>query len=245
MPDGQVVPLASATARSPVSSLPLRSPEFDRITAGAVATVRRRRRVLAGLLAVAVTVIIVCTGFGAADLEGGKILRAWWGLMTTGGVDESLGPVGVILFQVRLPRVLMGFLIGGTLAAVGATLQALLRNPLADPYVLGVSSGAALGITLATLLAGSSLLTRAPVAPVWGFAGGLMTLVVIYRLAQSHGRLPVHGLLLAGVVLNAVLTALMMFITSIMDPVRSVGLIAWLMGVLTVREWSGLLAIAA
>jgi iron complex transport system permease protein len=210
-----------------------------------VVTVRRRRLVLAGMVAVAALVIVACTGWGAADLGGGEVLRAWWGLVTTGGLDETLGPVGVILFQVRLPRVLMGFLVGCTLAAVGATLQALLRNPLADPYVLGVSSGAALGITLATLLVGSSLLVQVPVVPVWGFAGGLMTLVVIYRLAQSHGRLPIHGLLLAGVVLNAVLTALMMFITSIMEPVRSAGLIAWLMGSVTVREWGELLGIAA
>lgn len=245
MPNGQAVSLTSAATRSPVPGSPISSPEFHWVTVGAAVTANRRRLVLAGLLVIAVTIIVVCTGFGAADLEGKKMLQAWWRLVTGSDVGESFGPVGVILFQVRLPRILMGFLVGCTLAAVGATLQALLRNPLADPYVLGVSSGAALGITLATLLVGSSLLAQIPVVPVWGFAGGLVTLVVIYRLAQSRGRLPIHGLLLAGVVLNAVLTALMMFITSIMDPVRSAGLIAWLMGSVTVREWSALVGIAA
>ncbi|MCP9462102.1 MAG: iron ABC transporter permease [Nitrospira sp.] len=248
MPEGRAASVSSVTVQSQkarTSGFPRGLTEFDRIAAGVVVTARRRRLVLAGMVVAAAIVIIVCTAFGAAHLGGGEVLRAWWRLVVGGDVDESLGPVGVILFQVRLPRVLMGFLVGCTLAAVGATLQALLRNPLADPYVLGISSGAALGITLATLLAGSSLLVQTPVAPVWGFAGGLIALVVIYRMAQSHGRLPVHGLLLAGVVLNAVLTAFMMFITSIMDPVRSAGLIAWLMGSVTVREWVGLLGIAA
>jgi len=248
MSDGQAASVSSVTIQSQkarASVSPRGSAEFGWLTAGAVVTVRRRRLVLAGMVAVAALVIVACTGWGAADLGGGEVLRAWWGLVTTGRLDETLGPVGVILLQVRLPRVLMGFLIGCALAAAGTTLQALLRNPLADPYVLGVSSGAALGITLATLLASTSILTQAPAVPVWGFAGGLIALVVIYRLAQSHGRLPVHGLLLAGVVLNAVLTALMMFITSIMEPVRSAGLIAWLMGAVTVREWSELLGIAA
>jgi iron complex transport system permease protein len=125
--------------------------EFEWLTAGAIVTVRRRRLVLAGMVAVAALIIIACTGWGATDLGGGEVLRAWWRLMTAGRLDEAGGPVGVILFQVRLPRVLMGFLIGCALAAAGTTLQALLRNPLADPYVLGVSSGAALGTTGASV----------------------------------------------------------------------------------------------
>ncbi|MCP9471186.1 MAG: iron ABC transporter permease [Nitrospira sp.] len=248
MSDGQAASMSSVTVQSKearTSGFPEGLTEFDWITAGAVATVRRRRLVLTGIVVAAAIVVIVSTAFGAAHLGGGEVLRAWWRLVTIGRLDEAGGPAGVILFQVRLPRVLMGFLIGCTLAGVGTTLQALLRNPLADPYVLGISSGAALGITLATLLAGSSLLVQASVAPVWGVAGGLIALVVIYLMAQSRGRLPVHGLLLAGVVLNAVLTAFMMFITSIMDPVRSAGLIAWLMGSVIVREWGGLLGIAA
>lgn len=246
--DSQAASVSSVTVQSQkaqASVSPRGLADFEWLTAGAVVTVRRRRLVLAGMVVVAALVIIACTGWGATDLGGGEVLRAWWRLVTAGRLDEAGGPVGVILFQVRLPRVLMGFLIGCALAAAGTTLQALLRNPLADPYVLGVSSGAALGITLATLLASTSILTQAPVVPVWGFAGGLIALVVIYRMAQCHGRLPIHGLLLAGVVLNAVLTALMMFITSIMEPVRSAGLIAWLMGSVTVREWGELLGIAA
>ena len=144
------------------------------------------------------------------------------------------------MMHIRLPRVLMGFVVGGSLAAVGVTLQALLRNPLADPYVLGVSSGAALGAALAMLLGIGASMILLPVLPLCGFAGGLLALLLIYRLAQSQGRLPVHSLLLAGVILNAILTALIMFITSIMEPNRSAGLMAWLMGSLTAPGYAAL-----
>jgi iron complex transport system permease protein len=122
------------------------------------------------------------------------------------------------------------------------TLQALLRNALADPYVLGVSSGAALGAAIAILLGIGAM--AVPMLPLWGFIGGLAALALIYRLAQSQGRLPIHSLLLAGVILNAVLSALIMFITSIMEPARSAGLMAWLMGSLTAQGWASVVGIA-
>jgi iron complex transport system permease protein len=190
-------------------------------------------------------VLLLCSGFGAATVSGHDLLAALLQLMTAGRIDGVVDDTArAILFQVRLPRVLMGFLVGGTLAVVGVTLQALLRNALADPYVLGVSSGAAFGVALAMLLGMGTMLAVVPVLPLWGFCGGVMALMVIYRLAQSHGRLPIHSLLLAGVIFNAMLTALIMFITSIMDPARSAGLMAWLMGSLAPQNWSSLAAIA-
>jgi iron complex transport system permease protein len=79
-----------------------------------------------------------------------------------------------------------------------------------------------------------------PILPFFGFVGGLLSLLLIYRLAQSKGRLPIHSLLLAGVILNAILTAFIMFITSIMEPNRSAGLMAWLMGSLTAPNYPAL-----
>jgi iron complex transport system permease protein len=200
---------------------------------------------LSGLLAASVAVIVSCSGFGAAVLTGSDWLAAIRELIAPGlGDGATAGTAGVILFQLRIPRVLMGFLVGGALAAVGVTLQALLRNALADPYVLGVSSGAALGAAIAMLLGIGATSMLVPMLPLWGFAGGLIALALIYRMAQSHGRLPIHSLLLAGVILNAILTALIMFITSIMEPARSAGLMAWLMGSLTAPGWIGLMGIA-
>jgi len=166
-------------------------------------------------------------------------------LLTVGDLDVAgLGPPAVIMMQIRLPRILVGFLVGGSLASVGVALQALLRNSLADPYVLGVSSGAALGVSLAMLFGIGTIAALVPAVPLFGFVGGLLSLVVIYQLAQSKGRLPIQSLILAGVILNAILTAFIMFITSIMEPNRSSGLMAWLMGSLTAPGYGGLAVFA-
>jgi iron complex transport system permease protein len=196
---------------------------------------------MSGLIVASVVVLVVCLQFGATSVEMKTVVGAILKMFQTDQIDVAgLGTPAVIMVQIRFPRVLMGFLVGGSLAGVGVTLQALLRNPLADPYVLGVSSGAALGVSLAMLLGIGTAFTLLSVLPLFGFIGGLLALVLIYRLAQSQGRLPVHSLLLAGVILNAILTALIMFITSIMEPNRSAGLMAWLMGSLTAPGFSAL-----
>ncbi|MFO0706028.1 MAG: iron ABC transporter permease [Nitrospira sp.] len=199
----------------------------------AILTRRRWALTLAALGIASVIMLVLCSQFGAASIAFTDMLFAVIRLVQTGQLDaSSIGTPGVIFLQVRLPRVLMAFLVGGSLAAVGVTLQALLRNPLADPYVLGVSSGAALGAALAMLLGVASTALWLPLLPVWGFIGGLLALALIYHAAQSRGRLPIHSLLLAGVILNAILTAIIMFVTSIMEPARSAGFMTWLMGAL-------------
>lgn len=208
---------------------------------GAMLTRRRRGLVLIGLLLASLAVIVLCSQFGAVPVKLADVFAALRYVLTGESLDAaSLDTAGVIFLHVRLPRVLMGFLVGSALAAVGVTLQALLRNPLADPYVLGVSSGAALGASLAILLGIGTTVMLLPLLPLFGFIGGLFALVLIYRLAQAQGRLPIHSLLLAGVILNAILTALIMFITSIMEPNRSAGLMAWLMGSLTAPGYPAL-----
>jgi len=209
--------------------------------AGAVLTVQRWMVVIGGLLLASLVVLLLCLQFGATSVGMGTVATAIARLLRG---DEAGSPglatSEIIMVQIRFPRVLMGFLVGASLAAVGVTLQALLRNPLADPYVLGVSSGSALGVSVAILFGIGSTFMLVPVLPLFGFAGGLLALVLIYRLAQSNGRLPVHSLLLAGVILNAILTAFIMFITSIMEPNRSAGLMAWLMGSLTAPGYPAL-----
>ncbi len=245
MPNGQATPLTSTAGGPPAANLITQPAAAGWARSGAIVTSRRRWLVLIGLLVASVVVALVSSCFGAARVSGRDLLAALLELVTVGRIDGAVDETtGAILFQIRLPRVLMGFLVGGTLAIVGATLQALLRNALADPYVLGVSSGAALGVALAMLLGLGTIAAVVSVLPLWGFAGGIMALILIYRLAQSHGRLPIHSLLLAGVILNAMLTALIMFITSIMDPARSAGLMAWLMGSLTPQNWPSLAGIA-
>jgi iron complex transport system permease protein len=148
-----------------------------------------------------------------------------------------LPPEGVVLWQIRLPRVLLAGLIGGVLAVVGASLQALLRNALADPYVLGVSSGAALGAVVGGLvsqtvygMSGGTSGGASWLLFLWAFGGSLLTLLLLYRIASVHGVLPVQTLLLAGVVINAIFSALVLFAVAMVEPTRLFGLLSWLMG---------------
>lgn len=201
---------------------------------------------MSGLSIAAFLLILVCLQLGTQYVGFGQIIRIFASaLFGPVGNIETASTASVILLQVRLPRVLLGFLVGSCLASVGVALQALLRNPLADPYVLGVSSGAALGVAVAVLFGIGTTVLALSLLPVCGFAGGLLALLVIYRMAATYDRLPIHSVLLAGVILNAILSALIMFITSIMEPNRSFGMMAWLMGSLTAPAYPVLAALSA
>jgi iron complex transport system permease protein len=212
---------------------------------GLVLTARRWVAVMTSLVAISVVLLVVCVQFGTQWIGLSQITTILGEMFREHTVgSEQMETTSVILMQVRLPRVLLGFLVGACLASVGVVLQALLRNPLADPYVLGVSSGAALGVALAILFGVGATVVAFSVLPLCGFAGGLLSLVVVYRMAVSYGRLPIHALLLAGVILNSIFSALIMFVTSIMEPNRSVGTMTWLMGTLTAPSYQELAIVA-
>lgn len=197
------------------------------------------------LSAAATVLLLICMQFGTQWIGLSQTAEIFVRLLHEGSAQsETIGTTGVILFQIRLPRLLLGLLVGACLASVGVVLQALLRNPLADPYVLGVSSGAALGVALAILFGIGTTVFALSVLPLCGFAGGLLSLLVVYRMAASYGRLPIHSLLLAGVILNAIFSALIMFVTSIMEPNRSVGTMTWLMGALMSPSYPALAVLA-
>jgi iron complex transport system permease protein len=192
-------------------------------------------------------VTILCLQVGARYVSVGEIMRTLGracGLLTIGDADVSMTTDAIIL-HLRMPRVFLGFMVGCSLASVGVILQALLRNPLADPYILGVSSGSALGVSLAVLFGVGTMAWAIPALPLCGFLGGLLALFVLYRMSATADRLPVHSVLLAGVILNAIFSALIMFVTSIMEPNRSFGMMAWLMGSLTAPADRTLLALLA
>lgn len=201
---------------------------------------------LSALAATGLLLLVVCLQFGAERIGLAEELRLVSLAVREGQAGlESAGAAGVILMHVRLPRVLLAFIVGGCLAAVGVGLQALLRNPLADPYVLGISSGAALGAGLAILFGLTGTVLAFSALPLCAMAGGLLSVLVVYRIATAYGYLPIHTLLLAGVILNAIFSALVMFVTSIMEPNRSFGMMSWLMGTLTAPDYSAMLVLAA
>jgi ABC-type Fe3+-siderophore transport system permease subunit len=134
-----------------------------------------------------------------------------------------------IIWGIRLPRALLAALVGAGLATAGALLQALLQNPLADPYVLGISGGAALGGVSALALGGGLWLGGAGV-PVVAFAGALGASLLLYAVAADGGRAPAHSLLLTGVVFNAFASSLIVFATSATDLARVAGVFLWLIG---------------
>jgi iron complex transport system permease protein len=134
------------------------------------------------------------------------------------------------ILRVRLPRVLMAVLAGGALGAAGAVFQALLRNPLADPYVLGISGGAALGYIGAAAAGLHALLPILPVRETAAFGGALLTVTLIFALSSVHGRPAPHPMLLIGVVLNTIYLALILFIQTVLGVERLHGVLLWMIG---------------
>jgi len=214
------------------------------VSQGSILTNSRWVATLGILTLTAIAVGMICLHFGAQPISYGEVLRVLGDMASDRDRTDGTSDIArTILVQVRLPRILLGFLVGCSLASVGVALQALLRNPLADPYVLGVSSGAALGAAVGILFGVGTTFLAETALPACGFAGGLVALVVIYRMAATYGQLPIHSLLLTGVILNAIFSALIMFITSILDPNRSYGMMAWLMGTLTAPTYSSLVGL--
>ncbi|MBK8253702.1 MAG: iron ABC transporter permease [Polyangiaceae bacterium] len=151
----------------------------------------------------------------------------------------------VLIFEIRLPRLVMAAVAGGGLSIVGASFQALLRNPLAEPYVLGVSGGAALGATTAiavgvsvTTLFGSALI------PAAAFAGGLAATLLVYAIAKNaeHGSSGT-SILLAGVMVNAIAAALVTFLKTFVSPSRAQQLMRWLVGFVDLPTTTTLVAV--
>ncbi len=159
-------------------------------------------------------------------------------------VGSAENPTREIVVEIRLPRALLAALVGAGLATAGALLQALLQNPLADPYVLGISGGAALG-GVAALALGGGLWLGAAAVPVVAFAGALGASLLLYAVAPAGGRAPAHSLLLTGVVFNAFASSLIVFATSAADLARVAGVFLWLIGSIRLVEPGLLAAVAA
>lgn len=138
-----------------------------------------------------------------------------------------------ILLDIRLPRVILAFVVGMSLATAGVTFQAVFRNPLADPFLLGVAGGGAVGAAVAVGLNLSFRFLGLGAPQVLGFLGSLATILVVYRLARVGGRLPTQTLLLAGVILSFFLSAVIMLLVSLYPERYVEGVMFWMMGNLT------------
>lgn len=185
-------------------------------------------RICLALVLLAV-VMFVCSLIGTESIS----LRAVFGTTSA----QATNPDYEIFVRVRLPRIILACLVGAALASSGVVFQALLRNPLADPYILGISSGAGLGAIIAVISGLNwTLWGRSPIA-VFAFAGAIGTVWLVWFIGRLTGKFHVTGLLLAGVVVNAFFSAVIMFLTSIAKSQEVHSTIFWLMGNMTEEDF--------
>jgi iron complex transport system permease protein len=192
-------------------------------------------------VALLVGACLLAVGLGTVWITPSTTIRlvAWkLGLASApAGVPES---TATILFELRLPRVLLAVVVGAALAASGAVFQALFRNPMADPAIIGVSSGAALG-AIAVILFGGSVLAGGLILPLAAFAGALTVALLVYRLARIGPAVQVGTLLLAGIAVAAIISAVISLAMAFSgEQIRSIYF--WLLGGLAGRGWGALAA---
>jgi len=191
--------------------------------------------VFAGLVAILVAGILASLALGAVSIPPSAVIGI---LLDHAGFDSGIGFTSqqdAVMWGIRLPRILLGGLVGAGLGVAGASYQAVFRNPLADPQLIGVSSGAAFGSALTILLLGGVMGSLA--GPFGGLVGGLAAGALVYTLARHGGRTEVVTLILAGVAIAAVGTAGAGFISIVADEPRLKSELFWVLGSLTFSTW--------
>jgi len=178
-------------------------------------------RVAIGMV-ILIFVMLICSLIGSQTISLKAVFAA--------GEEGVVNPDYEIFFRIRLPRIFLAAVVGAALACSGVVFQGLLRNPLADPYILGISSGAGLGAIIA-VVSGLNwmLLGRSPIA-IFAFAGAIGTVWLVWLIGCATSKAGVTGLLLAGVVVNAFFSSLIMFLTSVAKSEQIYTTIFWLMG---------------
>lgn len=192
--------------------------------------------VLAALALALFVAIVLAIGVGAVAIPPDRVLTT---LLGRGDPAES-----AIILSLRLPRVLGAALVGAALAAAGVLLQGLLRNPLADPYVLGTSAGASIGAVIGLLIAGAAGFL---VVPGLAFVGAILSIVIVWQLARVGPETSVVTLLLAGVVFSSFAGAIVTFFLVMSDrlQLRLATVLGWLMGGVSIVTWAQLAVSAA
>lgn len=186
-------------------------------------TTLRRAAIVWSLLLLTLLMILL-----AASVVGSQRLPLTASLCSLVGAPDCglSSEQHAILFDIRLPRIFLAGLVGTCLATAGAGYQALLRNPLAEPYLLGVSNGAAVGTMTALVFFGAHEWSR----PVFAFAGALVASFVVYQLARGRAGATPERLILAGVIVTTFLSSAIVFITTLMDATRIRSFTFWLLG---------------
>jgi iron complex transport system permease protein len=198
----------------------------------------RRKRLFSvvGLMLLLAIVIGISTSLGTANVPLStvwRLLLSWIpGVHTDHGISDTLH---TIVLDIRLPRILLAGLVGAALATAGATYQGVFRNPLADPYVIGVAQGAGLGAVIAFMLPFSVHLSGLSLVPLMAFGFGLVSAGIVYGLSRVGKTLPRTAVILAGVAVGQLLSAITSFLLVNSDNLH--GILIWLLGSFSTSSW--------
>jgi iron complex transport system permease protein len=205
------------------------------------------RVVLVGLVGLFALAMMVSLFTGASGVSAIDAATIWLGL--SGAEDVSAARAMLIINEIRLPRMVLGAMVGAGLAISGVVMQGLFRNPLADPGLVGVSAGAGLGAVLFIVLGGTILAPISAVlgiyaVPIAAFAGGALTTIILYRVATQRGQTAIATMLLAGIAIGALSGAVTGMLVYIANDVQLRDLTFWGLGSLAGANWSKVLASA-
>lgn len=196
-----------------------------------------RPAVWAGLILLLVIASFLCSGVGTFRTPYTSILKLWIGPFFPGmstGVDDT---TGYIILHVRLARICLALLVGGALGLAGTIYQGVLLNPLADPFTLGISTGAAFGASLAILAGfGGVHFLGVSALPAAAFLGAVLALYAVYLLGSVEGRLDLVTIVLAGIIVSTFLSALISLVKSLNEDSVST-IVFWILGSLSGKSW--------
>ncbi|AUM13901.1 FecCD family ABC transporter permease [Ketobacter alkanivorans] len=186
--------------------------------------------------------ILLSLSLGSVEVPLGELVQV---IMNRLAGNPEQSTADLVIWQIRMPRVCLSVLVGVCLALSGAMVQGLFRNPLADPSLIGVSGGAAVGAALAIVLGASfSPFAASWNLPVFAFLGGTLVTALVYRLGVGPMGTSVATMLLAGVAINAMTSACISYLATTAEDVRLRNLVYWLMGSFNVASWEKVLWVA-
>jgi len=184
-----------------------------------------RRAVFLWMGALLLASLLLSVMVGSVPIKPQEAIRA----LVKGGAGSD-DAVATIVRKIRLPRALLAGIVGACLSLAGLGFQAISRNPLADPSILGVSSGASFGLMVAMLLGVAGPTSNPAVTTLFAFAGALLAAALVYAIARVDGRLPMTTLLLSGVIVGLFFTSCVMLATVLLAAAELQGVVFWLMG---------------
>lgn len=208
--------------------------------------VKRKKTVFLILILTYAALAIIAISMGSANITPYKVLTAvlkslpFVGKYIEGNVSSTHF---LIIFMVRMPRIVMASLVGMGLSVVGASFQSLFKNPMADPYVLGISSGAALGAALAIVIKLPGIITSLSITTIFAFIGAAATTILVYSIAQVRGKVTTTNLLLAGSAVSFLMSALISIIM-VFNQEEVNKIVFWMMGSFNASSWKNIFVVA-